>query len=156
MKTGHIIDIFGDKYWLLDDVYHRENGPAIEDADGNKEWWVKGRKHRADGPAIEWMDGTKEWWVNGKRHRLDGPASEGPINYWYNNGLRHRDDGPAVEWQNGIKEWYFKGTHLKYSIPKRILLNYIKANNLTVAHLLTDLDPLVRKSASKYKWEKVK
>jgi hypothetical protein len=29
----------------------------------------------------------------------------------------------------------------------------MKANNLTLAHLLTDPDPLVRESAEKYKWK---
>jgi hypothetical protein len=46
------------------------------------------------------------------------------------------------------------GERLKI-IPKEVLLNYTKTNNLTLAHLLIDPDPLIRESAMKYKWEEV-
>ena len=32
----------GSKFWYLNDEYHREDGPAIEDSDGSKEWWLNG------------------------------------------------------------------------------------------------------------------
>ena len=52
-------------YYNEKDQPHREDGPAIEDADGSKEWWVNGKLHREDGPAIEYANGTKAWYVNG-------------------------------------------------------------------------------------------
>jgi hypothetical protein len=73
---------------------------------------------------------------------------------YYLNGECHREDGPAVEYPNGEKWWFLNDKYLKI-IPQYVLENYMKANNLTLAHLLTDPDPIVRESASKYKWEEV-
>lgn len=57
----------GAKYWHNEnDLYHREDGPAVEGHDGYKEWWVNGRLHRLDGPAIEYSDGSKYWFYHGK------------------------------------------------------------------------------------------
>ena len=80
----------GGKSWLLHDLLHREDGPAIERADGTKMWYLNGKLHREDGPAIERADGSKSWYLNGKRHR---------------------EDGPAIEYSNGIKEWWLNGKH---------------------------------------------
>ena len=70
---------------------HRENGPAVEQADGSKVWYIDGKAHRTDGPAIERNDGSKEWVLNGQRHRVDGPA---------------------IEWSDGTKEYYLYGNQL--------------------------------------------
>jgi len=51
----------GDKIWVLNKNYHREDGPAVEDANGDKFWFFHGKLHRLDGPASEFADGTKEW-----------------------------------------------------------------------------------------------
>jgi hypothetical protein len=99
---------------------------------GTKEWYLNGRLHRKDGPAIEYPDGRKEWYINGERHREDGPAIE----------------------QNGTKRWYLNGRLLE-TLPQDMLINYMKVNNYIVSHLLIDPDPLVRESASKYKWKEV-
>tara|TARA_R100001510_G_C7557008_1_gene138524 strand:+ start:402 stop:695 length:294 start_codon:yes stop_codon:yes gene_type:complete len=64
-KPTHEID--GDKQWLKDGNFHRENGPAIENADGTKQWYLHGKRHREDGPAVEWVYGAKEWWLHDKR-----------------------------------------------------------------------------------------
>jgi hypothetical protein len=111
---------------------HREDGPAVEHKHGSGEWYLNGKRHREDGPAIEYTSGAREWYLNGKLHRIDGPAIE-RVN------STHRS-------------WYVEGKELNI-IPKYILVNYMKANNLTLAHLLTDPDPLVRKSTTKYKWK---
>jgi hypothetical protein len=77
----------GTKYWYLNDELHREDGPAIEDAEGTKFWYFNGQRHREDGPAIEYRGGGKYWYLNGKLHREDGPAidcSDGS-KYWYLN-----------------------------------------------------------------------
>ena len=52
--------------WYLNGEFHREDGPAVEDADGYKSWYLNGELHREDGPAYEHADGYKEWWVNGE------------------------------------------------------------------------------------------
>ena len=54
----------GAKEWFLNDVLHREDGPAIETPDGEKLWYLHGNLHREDGPAIEWPNGTKFWYLN--------------------------------------------------------------------------------------------
>ena len=77
--------------WFLNDLLHREDGPACELANGTKYWCKNGVLHRLDGPALEYIEGNKLWYKNGKLHRLDGPA---------------------VEFYNGQKEWYIEGNKL--------------------------------------------
>jgi hypothetical protein len=48
-------------------IRHREDGPAIENANVSKSWWINGKLHREDGPAIVWARGYKAWYLNGKR-----------------------------------------------------------------------------------------
>jgi hypothetical protein len=60
------VDFEGNKSWYLDDELHREDGPAIEDANGYKAWYLIGKLHREDGPAIEYSSGEKAWFLNGK------------------------------------------------------------------------------------------
>ena len=38
-------------------------------ANGTKAWYLNGQLHREDGPAIEDADGYKAWWLNGKRQK---------------------------------------------------------------------------------------
>lgn len=84
-----------------------KNGLEI-DRYGNKFWYINGLLHRDDGPAIDCYSGTKEWYQNGLLHRLDGPAGEyaSGTKFWYQNGLIHRLDGPAVEYACGSKFWW--------------------------------------------------
>jgi hypothetical protein len=81
----------GDKYWYLNGLLHREDGPAFEGSSGEKYWYLNGLRHREDGPAVEYSDGDK---------------------FWYLNGKRHREDGPAVEYSNGEKYWWLNGEYL--------------------------------------------
>jgi hypothetical protein len=60
-------DMLGNKFWNIDNGYHRLDGPALEYADGYKAWYVNGKRHRLDGPAVEYASGSREWWVDGKR-----------------------------------------------------------------------------------------
>ena len=81
----------GTKSWYLNDQLHREDGPAIENADGTKYWYLNNKLHREDEPAVEWSNGTR---------------------MWYQNGKRHREDGPAIERADGTKEWWIDGLEL--------------------------------------------
>ena len=54
----------GDKFWHLNGVLHREDGPACEYSNGVKYWFLNGKRHREDGPAIEWNNGNKLWYLN--------------------------------------------------------------------------------------------
>ena len=80
----------------------------------HKYWYLNGLRHREDGPAAEWSDGTNCWYKNGKFHREDGPAIERPDGrkFWFLNGERHRKDGPACEYADGEKSYYLEGEHL--------------------------------------------
>jgi hypothetical protein len=105
MKEQFIhIDEDGHKCYYSDremKISHREDGPAIEDADGYKAWFINGKRHREDGPAIEYIDGSKSWYINGKLHR---------------------EDGPAVEYADAHKAWYINGN----SIVRMVLLSCIQ------------------------------
>lgn len=70
---------------------------------------------------------------------------------WLELGSLHREDGPAITCPNTPPQWWLFGSEI-FSIPKHILVNYMKANNYTLNHLLTDSDSLVRESAVQYDW----
>tara|TARA_R110000868_G_scaffold99024_4_gene272664 strand:- start:19764 stop:20024 length:261 start_codon:yes stop_codon:yes gene_type:complete len=67
MKPIFEINKYGCKVWYLNDLRHREDGPAYEGADGTKFWYLNGELHREDGPSIEFYNGYKEWFYHGKR-----------------------------------------------------------------------------------------
>jgi len=115
MKTYKVdVDDDGNKYWLLNNKLHREDGPAVEYSDGTKRWYLNGERHRTDGPAIEYADGSKEWYLNGDLHREDGPAVEydDGTKMWYLNDQLHRTDGPAIEYADGSKKWFLNNEEL--------------------------------------------
>ena len=60
------VDEYGNTFWRLNGLLHREDGPACEYADGAKCWYQNGKRHREDGPACEYVDGCKSWFLNGK------------------------------------------------------------------------------------------
>ncbi len=78
MKSIKKIDSTGTIYYFLDSkpdhkglgVYHREDGPAVENSAG-KAYWNNGRLHRLDGPAIDHSNGKKEWFINGVEYSED-------------------------------------------------------------------------------------
>jgi hypothetical protein len=74
MKNGLIIDNYGVKYYYLNDLLHREDGPAKEWRNGDKEWWINGKRHREDGPAVEFENGDKWYYLENQRYSEQ--------NYW--------------------------------------------------------------------------
>ena len=72
MKNGLIIDEYGNKSWYLNDLLHREDGPAVEYVNGYKCWYLNGKLHREDGPAVEWdieyADDYKRWYLDDKEY----------------------------------------------------------------------------------------
>ena len=60
MKPICTINEYGTKIWRIDDIFHREDGPAIEWDNGQKEWYLNNKRHREAGPAIEWSNGVME------------------------------------------------------------------------------------------------
>jgi hypothetical protein len=60
----------GAKFWYLNDdlnIFHREDGPAVEYSNGDKIWYMNNKCHREDGPAVECFDGEKFWYWNNIR-----------------------------------------------------------------------------------------
>lgn len=57
-----------DKYWYLNSLFHREDGPAVEGACGSKWWYKHGVPHREDGPAVDLFNGKKYWYLNGVQY----------------------------------------------------------------------------------------
>ena len=131
--------------YYMNDVLHREDGPAVETLNGTKEWWVNGKRHREDGPAIERSDGTKEWRHHGLLHRIDGPAierSDGTKEWWVNEKL-HRGDGPAIEYANGTSAWYQDGVRYYRGINADDMYNTmdilsIISNMERIFHIVSD------------------
>jgi len=62
----HKIDRYGNEYWTLNDLLHREDGPSVKYYNGDKAWHLHGQLHRIDGPAVEYANGSKAWWYYGK------------------------------------------------------------------------------------------
>ena len=62
MEYSNEIDLFGNKFYYLNGLYHREDGPACEFVNGDKEWWLNGLVHREGAPAIEHVNGSKYWY----------------------------------------------------------------------------------------------
>ena len=67
MRNGIIVDRYGTKIYYKDDVFHREDGPAVIHLDGAMSYWIDGKRHRKDGPAVIYPTGTLEYWIDGKR-----------------------------------------------------------------------------------------
>jgi hypothetical protein len=99
-----------ETWFNQDGKRHREDGPAVKDADGSKYWYRNGKLHREDGPAVESAAGNKSWYLNGKRHREDGPAVEGAngFNFWYLNGERHSETEFNEKMKNRSLKEHFK------------------------------------------------
>ena len=60
------IGAYGTKFWYLNRLQHREDGPAVEYTSGLKIWYKHGERHRLDGPAVEYPDnlGKSNWYIN--------------------------------------------------------------------------------------------
>jgi hypothetical protein len=101
----------GNRFWYLNDILHRTDGPAIEYADGHKAWYLNGKLHREDGPAREYSNGTKVWCVNGQLHREDGPAvvRVTGTKEWYLNNARLSEE----EFTKKVKKKKFTATEVK-------------------------------------------
>ena len=82
------IDKYGNKRYYVNNILHREDGPAVEWHDGSKAWYVNGKRHREDGPAIEYSDGDKHWYLDGKL-------------YGYNNDFTNKS------WKSFVKTLIF-------------------------------------------------
>ena len=106
------VDDSGNRYWRINGLPHRADGPAITCADGSVEWYLDGRRHCENGPAVILADGAKYWYIYGKLHRDDGPAIEcDTYKKWCKGGIPHRTDGPALIYADGKTAWFIDGIY---------------------------------------------
>ena len=68
MKNGLIINGYGTKCYFLNDMLHREDGPAIEFSNGTKYWYINGERHREDGPAVIFSNGDKWYYLDNRKY----------------------------------------------------------------------------------------
>lgn len=79
--------------WILNDLYHREDGPAYSLYHFNglideEKWYIRGMHHREDGPA--WIERDEDGSLRAE--------------YWYIDGVEFRLYGPSGRaWENGVK-----------------------------------------------------
>ena len=70
----------------IDNILHRDGGPAIISPCGSEYWYQNDQLHRIGGPAVSTNQGSKQWWVRNKLHREDGPAvilaNNGGFQWW--------------------------------------------------------------------------
>lgn len=110
---------------------------------GRIEWCDKnGLYHRTDGPAIEQSDGGERWYIHGVLHREGGPARIDPDGYkeWMFHGGTSNDGGPAVINRMGRTWWYFNGERLDEDEEKfcAFLKVFIFQMAAKLAHLTMD------------------
>jgi len=160
MKNGLIVDSFGDKRYFLNDLLHREDGPAIECPNGDKSWWKNGNLHReGDLPAIEYSDGDKFYYVHGELHRENGPARKfaNGVKYFYLNNIKfsEKDYWEEIKKRKIIKQELVEklGTIIK-NIPKRdneIILSKIEQDEIIK---MLDLAWAIITNADSGNWDK--
>lgn len=97
VRQGWIVNGDGAKQHFVDNVLHRDDGPAMIDVFGNEHWFRHGAQHREDGPAVQSKDGYQVWYQQGQCHRVGGPAVHAPAcpecdEYW-EHGVRLNEDG---------------------------------------------------------------
>jgi len=63
------VKVYSDstEWFNLEDLRHREDGPAREYANGSKSYFINNKLHREDGPAIEYSNGYKAYYINDKK-----------------------------------------------------------------------------------------
>ena len=69
------------------------------------------------------------------------------LNYLDSTKVLHREDGPAIFLMSGTKIWYINGKCCEI-LSKNVIEKYMKANNYTLSHLLSDSDSVLRKSTN--------
>ena len=125
MSITTITTINGTTEYRVDNIYHRDDGPAIEFASGDRFWFQSGKLHREDGPAVTYFNRPARWFLDGveyseeefnKKMNIVDPTKSVMTTDLYNSkhwkladGKYHREDGPALEHSNGTKLWYKHG-----------------------------------------------
>lgn len=83
----------GVQYNYIADI-HRTSGPAIVYPNGDYKYIVNGVYHREDGPAIK-LGVNSYWFKQGVYHRVGGPAViMGNRTEWYYDGVKVEPNAP--------------------------------------------------------------
>ena len=67
-KKGLLIITKNSKYYLVNGIYHRDEGPALISKDGGKIYFKHGKQHRLEGPAVVFTFNklNYQYMINGK------------------------------------------------------------------------------------------
>jgi len=65
------INISGEEYRNLFEEERKEKPYCVEYRDGNKFWLVNNKFHQEDGPAIIYPDGSICWYLNGLSYSFE-------------------------------------------------------------------------------------
>ena len=122
MRNGLIVGPGSAQKWYLDDMRHREDGPAVVLPDGFQQWYQNDELHREDGPAVTYASGAQEWHLRGRLHRDGGPAVTWPdgSQQWYRRGRLYREDGPAIV-SSRRQEWHLRLAESQISLADGVL-----------------------------------
>ena len=66
IRNGWHEDDYNNKIHYVNDLRHKEDGPAIICKNGSLFYFINNKFHREDGPACYYGKHYKEWWFKGK------------------------------------------------------------------------------------------
>lgn len=97
----HEIDANGHQWWTLNNLMHREDGPAVIYVRGSTRWYWHGHIHRTNGAATyEAFSGTKSYYIMGKHY--------GCMYEWAEAALKweqpHKTDFSAEEIEQKVQQ----------------------------------------------------
>jgi hypothetical protein len=103
----------------------------IESENGSRFWLLNGLKSRIDGPAVIYSYGTEMYFVDDKRHRIGGPAYINPdgTQMYFEDNKCHRMGGPAVIRPGGAKEYFIYGKRIT-ELEHNLLCDIMKLKGL--------------------------
>jgi hypothetical protein len=70
-KPEFSVDVFGTKQWILNEKWHREDGPAIEYPNGNKYWFLNNEEVHPETIVDLWLSRGVFCWYDENNDCLD-------------------------------------------------------------------------------------
>lgn len=136
--------------WKVGDIYHREDGPAIEYLNGSFEWRNANVIHRIGGPAMAWVKGNKKYMSDQLTENADGKLVKMSDDEKYVvmdragyacmvNGVYHCENGPAIYFEDGEQHYCIRGKYHREDGPAIIKKNkYGNKESIKYAYYIND------------------
>ena len=104
------VKVYSDstEWFNLEDLRHREDGPAREYANGSKSYFINNKLHREDGPAIEYSNGYKAYYINDKKlteeefNNRNNPTLDKAAEYYAHNYFDMHETNSYKELKKGF------------------------------------------------------